>query len=61
MGFRTPKNMANFEAFRLGISSSINLLFLKSVARAYFIFENILLPKYTSQRIIEIFARKIGI
>ena len=30
VGFHIAKNMANFEAFRYGISSSINLLFLKS-------------------------------
>ena len=30
MGFSYSKNMANFEAFHRNISSSINLLFLKS-------------------------------
>ena len=30
LGFSYSKNMANFEAFRWNISSSINLLFLKN-------------------------------
>ena len=30
MGFCIPKSMVHFEAFRWNISSSINLLFLKS-------------------------------
>ena len=34
MGFHIPKDMANFEAFCWVISSSINLLFLKSEAAA---------------------------
>ena len=32
-GFSYVYNIANFEAFRQGITSSINLLFLKSDAR----------------------------
>ena len=37
LGFCIPiQNMANFEAFRLVISSSINLLFLKSVHKLPF-------------------------
>ena len=33
LGFSFSNNMANFEAFRWNISSSINLLFLKSDAQ----------------------------
>ena len=36
-GFSYSKNMANFEAFRWNISSSINLLFLKCIHNYFFL------------------------